>query len=78
MRQGCLINHNHREHIASEMDDMGYSLRCTLEAAMARQRIARDRLNYVSGPPEACYLVMEEEWRESMDEYSESRLKSVQ
>ena len=49
-----------------DMEELGPALRDKIEIAMAKRTIARDRVTYSAGPPEARWLAMEERWRERM------------
>ena len=49
-----------------DMAPLGRNLRSKIEIGMAKRSIARDRLTYSAGPPEARWTEMEERWRERM------------
>ena len=50
-----------------EIEELGPALRGCIEVGMAKREIARDRIRYSAGPPEARWLAMEERWRDKMN-----------
>ena len=55
---------NHVEWDTEEMGVLGKNLHHTVDAFMAKQIIARDRITYSAGPPEPIFLKIEEKWRQ--------------
>ena len=62
-----------------ELNEMGRNMRSSIEVAMAKRTIARDRLRYAAGPPEARWTEMEERWRDLYKDESipESKVRAV-
>lgn len=55
------------EWTEKEMKKLGPGLRSKIDVAMARRRIALDRISYSSTPPDLRWLEMEERWRSKME-----------
>lgn len=49
-----------------EIESLGRCIQSSIEIAMAKRSIARDRLIYSAGPPESHWIRLEEKWRDKM------------